>query len=135
MMYIEIHNANGDFDHVERLDEPMFVYWQKSNGVMSTCERGMAEGIIGKHDAVYLFGRLALPHDEPEPYALEITEGEYNERLAGAPDAEDDIVPEAPDEELPLSRAELTELVRELQQQNRILTESVLEMSQIVYGS
>lgn len=70
--------------------------------------------------------------------AVFITDAEYDEivLVLDPPDPEDEDpeIPDGTDEEEVLTRAELTELVRQLEQRNDFLEECLMEMSEIVYA-
>lgn len=76
-----------------------------------------------------------MPRGVKEPYAEEITQAEYEAIKRDEPD-EEDTDPIIPDEsaEPPLTRAELTAKIAELEEQNSFLTDCILEMSEMIYA-
>ena len=133
-MFIKTFDAQGNLTGAQQIEEPVYVRWQPSNGMMARCAEEDAQGIIGTDGTAYLLNG-AQPHGEPEPYAEIITEAEYEEIIAGF-DPEDDtpVVPDPEPEEPPLTRAELTAIVTEQAETIQMLTDCLLEMSEIVYG-
>ena len=81
----------------------------------------------------YLIGG-AMPHGVKEPYAEEITQAEYEAIKRDAPDPEDDAPADPEPDNPPLTRAELTAKVAELEATNEFLTNCILEMSEMIYA-
>lgn len=134
-MYIKTFDADDTLTGAEYLADPCFVRWQAKNGMMVRCDRDEAQGVIGEdNNTVYLIGG-AMPHGVKEPYAEEISKSEYDAIKRGEPDPEDDDPVDPDPENPPMTRAELTARVAELSGQNAMLTECLLEMSEIVYGN
>ena len=133
-MYIKTFDANDVLTGAEHLVDPCFVRWQIPNGLMVRCEKAQAQGLVGEdNNTVYLYNG-AMPRGVKEAYAEEITKEEYDAIKRGEPDPEDDDPVDPDPEEPPMTRAELTASVAELREQNAMLTECLLEMSEIVYG-
>lgn len=131
-MFIKTFNADDELTGAERLDPPVYVRWQISNGMMVRSDPEDAQGVISEDgNSVYLIGGH-MPHGIKEPYAEEITEEEYDVIHGEDPEDEDPDIPEG-DDTPPMTRAELTAKVAELEEQNAMLTECLLEMSEIVY--
>lgn len=132
-MYIKAFTAQGELTGAEKLDPPVWVRWQLSNGLLVRCEQEEAQGVVSEDgERIYLIGGQQ-PHGIPEAYAEEITEAEYDAIHGEDPEDEDPDIPEG-DDTPPMTRAELTAKVAELEEQNAMLTECLLEMSEIVYG-
>jgi len=117
-----------------------YVRWQEKNRLWLSCEAQDANGILTSNgEAIYLLEGAAAMDGYSYAMATEITEAEYlvlREEL----DAGDEIVdPDQPDDQEPdtpsKTRLQLLEArVAELQEVNDMLTECLLEMSEIVYG-
>ena len=111
----------------EKLDAPVYVRWQDSNGLLVRCDDETAQGIVGAdNETVYLINGH-MPHGEREPYAEIITEEEYRQIVDEDPEDETPDIPEGTDEQDVLTRAELTERLN-------FLEECLLEMSERVYA-
>ena len=134
-MYIKTFDESDILTGAEHLaDPPCFVRWQIKNGMMVRCDRSEAQGLIGEdNNTVYLWGG-AMPHGMKEPYAEEITQTEYEEIKRDAPDPEDDDPVNPDPESPPMTRAELTAKVAELEATNAFLTDCILEMSEMIYA-
>ena len=134
-MFIKITDRSGALLKVEHPDYVAFTKWQQSNGVLVTTTREEAESIVLNGEDLYFFNGY-ICGDKDLNIAEEIDEQTYYWYLRETPDPEDEepVTEEPHETELPLSREELTALVRKLQEDNRILTESILEMSEVVYG-
>ena len=126
----------NESETVEAHENPVYVR-QTKNGVYR-CEQQFAQGIVSLDQSGFyqLPDKAALP--EVLGTAVQITTAEYEEWIAihGEPDHEDvdPVIPDGDEEEIPLTRAELTAKVAELEEQNAMLVECILEMSEIVYG-
>jgi hypothetical protein len=133
-VYIKTFDAEDRVTGAERIDDPVYVRWQVSNGMLVRCEPEAAQAILSSDgETIYLLGGQ-MPQGEKAPWAEIITEAEYNGIVASVPDPEDET-PETPEqEETPLTRAELTARVHDLEEQNTMLVECLLEISEIVYG-
>lgn len=109
----------------EAHEEPQFVRRLK-NGVIDLCEDEKAQGITSLDQNCYyqLAGRESLGVEDALT-AAEITEQEYQQITQDLPDPED-VEPEEPDADKPMSRAELTEKVNQLEEQ--------LEAAKILLG-
>ena len=118
----------------EAHDPPAFVKLQAKNNIKVRCSEHYAQGIISLNgqEVYQLPGKAALPGVDKT--AVEITMTEYDEIISGY-DPEDDtpVIPDDDPEE-PLTRAELTAKVRQLEERNEFLEDCLLEMSEIVYG-
>lgn len=120
---------------VEAHEHPVYVR-QMKNGVYRCAERD-AQGVVTlDQSGIYqIQGKVRLR--DTVGTAKKITTAEYEEWIGthGEPDPED-TDPVIPDEgeDIPLTRAELTAKVAELEEQNAMLVECILEMSEIVYG-
>ncbi len=144
MLYFKVYKA-GEMIGAETAADPAFVRWQEKNNMLVRCQQEEAEGIVSEkdNDTIYLLNGKQIPGVETDLSAVFVSQAEYEEAISGLPDPEDDT-PEIPDDEPDaevLSRAELTALVRmqaeeiqELRDTNSVLTECILEMSEVVYG-
>lgn len=125
-------------------DQLNYVRWQDKNGMFLSCTPELADGIVSTGgDEIYLLegssAGAVLP-DAPVITLAEITEEEYleirDELDAGQaiviPDAEE---PSGEDSPKPQTRlAQLESQVADLVEQNAMLVECILEMSEVVYG-
>lgn len=128
-MYIKTFDINDVITGAEKINEPIFVRWQSSNGQMVACDSvEEAQGIVAANNSdIYLLNG-AMPRGEKEPYAEIIDEAEYQAIIDGLPDPEDED-PEIPDDDPPAAvptRAELARRVGELEDQ--------LEAAKILLG-
>lgn len=134
-MFIRITNNTDDLPIVLQSDDVVFIKWQISNDIPIRTTKEQAEAIVINGTDFYFFNGY-VRDDKDFNVAEEIDEQTYYGYLKETPDPEDEepVIEEPHEMELPLSREELTTLVRKLQEDNRILTESILEMSEVVYG-
>ena len=134
-MFIKITNNADNLPIVLQSDDVVFIKWQMSNDIPIRTTREQAEAIVVNGADFYFFNGY-VRNDKDFSIAEEIDEQTYYASLKETPDPEDEepVIEEPHETELPLSREELTALVRKLQEDNRILTESILEMSEVVYG-
>ena len=141
MLYIKVVKAGGEIVTAEEQEAPVYVH-RLRNGTIDRCSEPYAEAIVSLDGSQIwqMQGRADMGLDNGMT-AVEIYGTEYDEIMENLDpvDPEDDnpVIPE-PDEgeepEVPLTRAELTAKVAELEEQNAMLTECLLEMSEIVYG-
>ncbi len=120
----------------EAHERPQYVRRQ-SNGAIVLCDEAFAQGIVSKDGtAIYqLDGKAPLGIDGCST-AYQIYGTEYDELIREVPDTEDDtpeLPPDTPEDKI-LTRAELTARVQELEAQNAMLTDCLLEMSEVVYA-
>lgn len=109
MTYIKTVDADGAMVTLEKLDPPIWVWVQASNGSVLRCGKGTAQGVVSQDGTVlyYLEGQ-SVPGAVRKAVAL--TAAEYEELAAGYEFPEE---PEEPDptpvttEEPMLSRAEM----------------------------
>lgn len=133
MYYIKTFDAEDRLTGAEKIEVLVYVRWQ-SNGMLVRCTEEEAQGIIGEdNETIYLINGN-MPHGEKEPYAEFITKEEYDQIKGGDPEDEDPEIPDDTDEDEVLTRAELTEKVKELEGRNDFLEECLLEMSEVVYA-
>lgn len=120
----------------EAHEKPQFVRRQR-NGAIVLCDEAFAQGIVSKDGTVIyqLDGKASLGIDGCST-AYQIYGTEYDELIREVPDIEDDAPELPPDtqEDRILTRAELTARVQELEAQNTMLTDCLLEMSEVVYA-
>ena len=127
MLYLRILDAE-DVERVEAHENPVYVHMTK-NGIYS-CEERQAQGVAALDGSVIyqLAGKESLGLDNGYT-AYPMYQAEYEEWIQthDLPDPEDDD-PEIPeDEDTPLTRAELTAKVAELEEQNAMLIGMLLE--------
>lgn len=120
----------------EAHERPQYVRRQ-SNGAIVLCDEAFAQGIVSKDGTVIyqLDGKAPIGIDGCST-AYQIYGTEYDELIREVPDTEDDtpeLPPDTPEEKI-LTRAELTARVQELEAQNAMLTDCLLEMSEVVYA-
>lgn len=122
----------------EAHEKPRFVRRQR-NGAIVLCDEAFAQGIVSKDGTVIyqLDGKAPLGIDGCST-AYQIYGTEYDELIREVPDIEDDapeFPPDTPEDKiLILTRAELTARVQELEARNAMLTDCLLEMSEVVYA-
>ena len=124
---------------VDACEEMRFVKWQNKNCIWLNCEEREADGIVTSNgEDIYI-----LPGGEPvdgfaEGTYSEITEEEYAE-IREEIDAGEEIPDEdgGDDEPTNPSRtrlAALEEKIASMEQENYMLTECLLEISEILWG-
>lgn len=134
MLYLRILDAAG-VEKVEAHENPVYVHMTKY-GIYS-CEERQAQGVAALDGSVIyqLADKESLGLDNGyTAYPMYQTEYEEWIQTHDLPDPEDDEPDIPEDEDTPLTRAELTAKVAELEEQNAMLTECILEMSEIIYG-
>lgn len=120
----------------EAHERPQYVRRQ-SNGAIVLCDEAFAQGIVSNDGTVIyqLDGKAPIGIDGCST-AYQIYGTEYDDLIRDVPDTEDDtpeLPPDTPEDKI-LTRAELTARVQELEAQNAMLTDCLLEMSEIVYA-
>lgn len=134
MKYIKVLNAAGDLVSVEALEDPVFVWIQPRNGKMARCyNESNAQGIVSiDGSAIYQIKDKPLLPDT-ERTAVIITQAEYDELSQDYP--EPNPQPDDPGEDIaPLTVGEMRAKIEEQEETITMLTECLLEMSEIVYG-
>ena len=135
MLYLRIVDSLGN-ETVEAHADPVYVRMTKYG--IYICEERDAQGVasLDGSEIYQLDGKPSLDLDNGLT-AFTMYEAEYEEWIEthGVPDPEDED-PEIPegDEDVPMTRAELTAKVQEQEETIAMLTECILEMSEIVYG-
>lgn len=138
MLYLRIVDRDGN-ETAEAHEDPVFVHMTKYG--IYTCEEREAQGVcmLDGSDIYQLDGKESLGLDNGYT-AFTMYQAEYEEWIEthgqpDPPDPEDDD-PDIPDEddEPPMTRAELTAKVKEQADTIDMLTECILEMSEIIYG-
>lgn len=125
-----------------------YVMWQEANQLLLSCDVGTANGILSSDDSVvwHLDGLPAFP--EGSQYetvkAVEIDEAEYNELKeklgqgsvddTGGESGGETVLDGKASTELLLKVQSLTEEVNTLKSNNEMLSDCLLEMSEIVYA-
>ena len=124
---------------VDAGDSLIYVRWQEKNSLWLTCSEEDAEGIVS-YDGADIF---LLEGSEPREGFLiaavtEVTEEEYlsvrEELDAGAEIAAPNVPDPGPETPAKTRLKQLEDQVAALQEVNDMLTECLLEMSEIVYG-
>lgn len=142
MIYIKILDGEGVLQSVEAIDTPIYAAKQRNGVIACHCPAHRAQGVLSVDNSeIYqLSDRDGLGGDYLT--AIIITKAEYDE-LAGqhehtpeGPDTEDESpeIPEGESEGDILTRAQLTKKVTELEDQNAMLMECLLEISEAVYA-
>ena len=141
MIHFKILDDEGVVVGAEAYEDPVpYVKMQERNHILVRCSEQEAEGLLASdNNTIYrLEGRTLNSDEATDLTAVFIAEAEYDEivLVLDPPDPEDDDpeIPDGTDEEEVLTRAELTELVRQLQNRNDFLEECLMEMSEIVYA-
>lgn len=134
MLYISIVGDNENSIGVEAIVDPVFVKYQMKHNMFICCEQSEAQGIVsGNGENIYRLVDEEVP--ECEFYAHIITESEYDEWVAQHPiEDPEDTTPDAPEGEIVLTRAQLTQKVKELEEVNEFLSDCLLEMSEVIYA-
>ena len=137
-MYIKVFDTKDEVLGVEEIKEPIFVKWQVSNDRMVRCDKKDAQGLIAANNKDYYLINGSMPHGIKENYTVEITKEEYDTYRKTVTDQEDPedenpVIEDTEAEELPMTRKELTDTVKELRQENEFLSGCLLEMSEMVY--
>lgn len=133
MKYIKVYNEYGDIVSVEALEEPVFVMIQPRNGKLVRCAERQAQGVLDvTGGTIYqLDGKPVLP--DTDRTAVIITQAEYDELSQDYP--EPNPQPDDPAEDVaPLTVGEMRTKIAEQEATISMLTECLLEMSEIVYG-
>ncbi len=127
MIYIKIDNGAS----VEALENPTFVCNQSSSGLVIRCHQVFAQGILSADGCVIYQLEGKDPVWRSVATATIITESEYLELVNNLdqPDIEDaePVIPEGVDEVEIMTRAELTEKVKELDEAMELLLSGVTE--------
>lgn len=121
---------------VDVCDGLRFVKWQEKNHLFLCCEEADADGVVSSDDNnVYLLDGRPQVRDCAYATYTEITKEQYDELRAELIDGgtiEDDT--DEGREQEPVKRAEWLERLETLENMNAMLTECILEMSEIIYG-
>lgn len=138
MVYLKAMTTDNTVVAVEELEWPVFVKRVRSRLVR--CEQVHGEGIVSKDGTtIYqIVGKPDIGAEGEHLGAVFIAQDEYNllKQQFDNEDPEDEApeVPEGTEEDEILTRAELTAKVNELTEQNAMLMECMLEMSEAVYA-
>lgn len=134
-MYIKVFDPSGEYVKVEKLDPPCFIKRQISNGMRVRCEdKNEAQEILSEdNQTIYQFNGY-ITDGQRSFYAEEISEAEYQELSGDDPEDETPEIPDDNPEEVPMTRAELTERVTEQAERIEFLEECLLEMSEAIYA-
>lgn len=131
MFYFKLIAKNGDILGAEQFETLQYVR-QLDNGYVIRSSEYNAQGIIScNQEAIYqLDGRPVMTGDYAR--AVAISGDEYKEIVPDEDKGDPDD--ETPSSEDVMTREELTAKVAELEEQNAMLMECVMEMSEIVYA-
>ena len=134
MKFIKVLNTYGDLVSVEALEEPVYVMFQTRNNKLIRCSERLAQGILDvTGSTIYQLSERPLLPDEPDRTAVIITQAEYDELSQDYPEPNpkpDDSEQDDP----PLTVGEMRAKLAEQEATISMLTECLLEMSEIVYG-
>ena len=134
MKFIKVLNTYGDLVSVEALEEPVYVMFQTRNNKLIRCSERLAQGILDvTGSTIYQLSERPLLPDEPDRTAVIITQAEYDELSQDYPEPNpqpDDLEQDDP----PLTVGEMRAKLAEQEATISMLTECLLEMSEIVYG-
>ena len=123
---------------IDACDGLTFVKWQEKNQLFLHCEENDADGIVSSDgENIYLFEDTGDINDLQHVKIVEITKEDFEELRAelidnGAIDADDADEEESGRGEI--KKAEWLQRLEELEEQNGMLLECLLEMSEVVYG-
>lgn len=141
MKFFKLCNSVGGIAGAFAEDAPNYIKWQEKNRLLVRCKEREAEGLLADDgNTIYRYNGHTIGGIENEGLlnAVSITVSEYEEIIADLDPVDlEDVVPEIPNdlsEVEVMTRAQLTAKVNELQDQNDMLTECLLEMSELVYG-
>jgi len=147
-VYIELQ-SNGTTVGAEALENPVYIKYQDKNKMLLRCNQKEAQGIMSAdNNTIYQL------KDKPELKGVEenilnaffISKEDYENIKVTLPDIDEEETEEhSPDEEQQETntmntaqmRAEiikLTESVKTLQEQNQMLTDCILEISENIYA-
>lgn len=132
MRWFKLLDGSGTLTGAEEHAEPLFVHRQ-TNGVIIIGDEVLAQGLVSADGArIYqLDGKEPLDEPDVTLTAVEIYGTEYDEIIRDLPDPEDEDpdIPDDPDGggETPMTRAELTKKVEELEKTNTLLMGMLLE--------
>ena len=126
---------DGETKTAVEYDSPVWV--RMKNGILLRCSEGQAQGIL-HYDGIEVFllqGKAPIPGRENIRTAVEITMTEY-EKIINEDYDDEDIPDPDPDEdtEEQMTIRQMRERIKELTESNEMLTECILEMSEIIYA-
>ena len=134
-MYYKIISGGQIVDACEGL---RYVHWQEKNRLFLTCGEQDADGIVSTDgENVYLLEGSQQIGDYAYASVTEIMKEEYDElrdELDSGAEIPDDSGNDQPDSPAKTRLQLLEEQVAALEETNYLLTECLLEMSEIVYG-
>lgn len=133
MVYLKVLDADGKFASAEAIENPVYVKYQSKNKLLLQCPALHAQGILDvKGGTAYqLDGKEPIPGLTHTAYL--ITQAEYEQLKDTDPEDDNPKPPDDPEAEV-LTRAQLTDKVKQLEETNSMLLECVLEMSEAVYA-
>lgn len=133
MVYLKVLDADGEFASAEAIENPVYVKYQSKNKLLLQCPALHAQGILDvKGSTTYqLDGKESIPGLTHTAYL--ITQAEYAQLKDADPEDDNPNTPDDPEAEV-LTRAQLTDRVKQLEETNSMLLECVLEMSEAVYA-
>ena len=126
---------DGETKTAVEYDSPVWV--RMKNGILLRCSEGQAQGILHSDGATVfqLDGKAPITGRVINKLAVEITMTEY-ERIINE-DYDDEDIPDPDPEEDPeeqMTIRQMRERIKELTESNEMLTECILEMSEIIYA-
>ena len=124
---------------VDACASPDFVRWQEKNGIWLSCDKADAHGVVASNgNDIYLLEGISPMAGYEYASVTEITEEEFaniHDELSAGTVPETDRGEDVTEPTLPKSRLQmLEEEVAALMETNSMLTECILEMSEIIYG-
>lgn len=141
MIFVKVTDRNGVTLSIEAVQYPSYFKREHTNNILVGCSLQEAEGIQlpGKIGLCLIEGRsLGEFETNDMNIATFVSLSEYEEydetnKLVD-PEDESPQIPEDVPEETILTRAELTQRIESLEEQNEFLQNCILEMSEIIYS-
>ena len=133
-MYIKTFTPDGTYSGVQEVDPVVWIKYQIENGLIVRCPEEDAQGILSQDAMTFLFKDGVMPRGIREPYYIEISKEEFDYLNGDDPEDETPEIPDDNPEEVPMTRAELTERVTEQAERIEFLEECLLEMSEAIYA-
>lgn len=144
MTYFKIiSDADREVVGVEAIEDPAYVRWQEKHHRLVYCDGDAGEGILSPkdNDTVYRIEGKELNGVEIHLTAVFISAEEYDELAALLDDGEripaggdSPAAPNSGGVDQPMTVSEMRQIILEQQNQINMLTDCILEMSEVVYG-
>lgn len=138
MLYVKVLGTDGDIISAEAHADPVYVCYQKRNGITMRCSNVKAQGLISLDlsQTYNLQGREKLPGKHLT--AEEISKADYEQlvselEIPEQPETPGDVTDDGADTNI-ITAAELRETVTTLKQTVEFLEDCLLEMSEVIYG-